>query len=106
MHCFTSNPLPARPFKTQVLLDAKVQTWKEQLTQVSTEATQELALEELLAKVVTKWADVEFAVLGYKELKDVFILGGIEEVQIALEVCTFRQRLCPPVMHLSVVFLS
>ena len=67
-----------------MLLDAKVQQWKEQLSQVSTEATQELALEELLAKVVSKWADIEFGVLPYKELKDVFILGGIEDVQVGV----------------------
>ena len=69
----------------QVLLDAKVQDWRDAIAQVSTEATQELALEELLAKVQSKWTDVEFGVLPYKEIKDVYILAGIEEVQVALE---------------------
>jgi dynein heavy chain len=68
-----------------VLLDARVQDCKEGISQISTEATQELALEELLAKVHSKWSDVEFGVLPYKEVKDTFILGGIEEVQVALE---------------------
>ena len=52
------------------------------MLQISTEATQELALEELLAKVHSKWSDVEFVVMPYKEVKDTFILGGIEEVQV------------------------
>ena len=69
-------------FTLQVLLDAKVQEWKDEIAQVSTEATQELALEELLAKVHSKWGDVEFVVMPYKEVKDTFILGGIEEVQV------------------------
>jgi hypothetical protein len=43
---------------------------------------QELALEELLAKVQARWGDVEFTVISYKEQKDVFILGGIEEIQV------------------------
>ncbi|KAG2448089.1 hypothetical protein HYH02_007114 [Chlamydomonas schloesseri] len=72
-------------FTLQVLLDAKVQTWKEAISAISTEATQEMALEELLAKVSNKWVDLEFNVIAYKESKDVFILGGIEDIQIALE---------------------
>lgn len=58
---------------------------KDQISTISTEATQELALEELLQKVVSKWSDVEFLTLSYKESKDTFILGGIEDVQVALE---------------------
>ena len=69
-------------FTLQILLNAKVQEWKDEISQVSTEATQELALEELLAKVHNKWGDVEFVVMPYKEVKDTFILGGIEEVQV------------------------
>ena len=29
-----------------------------------------------------KWTDVEFTCMPYKEVKDVFILGGIEDVQV------------------------
>lgn len=29
-----------------------------------------------------RWGDVEFTVLQYKEMKDVFILGGIEDIQV------------------------
>ena len=69
-------------FTLQVLLDARVQDWKDDIAQISTEATQELALEELLNKVQNKWADVEFQALPYKEVKDTYILGGIEDVQV------------------------
>jgi dynein heavy chain len=65
-----------------VLLDAKVQTWREAIAAISTEATQEMALEELLAKVSNKWTDLEFNVMPYKESKDVFILGAIEDIQV------------------------
>lgn len=45
---------------------------------------QELALEELLSKVQARWGTVEFTVVQYKEMKDVFILGGIEDIQARL----------------------
>jgi hypothetical protein len=69
-------------FVIQALLDIKVYNFKDQVVAISTEATQELALEELLAKVQTKWSGVEFNVMSYKDAKDVFILGGIEDVQV------------------------
>ena len=65
-----------------MLLNSKVQNFKDAVVQISTEATQEMALEELLAKVQSKWVDIEFSMIPYKELKDVFILGGIEEIQV------------------------
>ena len=70
------------PNPPQVLLDAKVQQWKDAISSISTEATQEMALEELLAKVQNKWVDLEFNVMAYKDSKDVLILGGIEDVQV------------------------
>jgi hypothetical protein len=70
-------------WRLQALLAIKVYSFKDAVVAVSTEATQELALEELLAKVQTKWSAVELSVLPYKDLKDVFILGGIEDVQVA-----------------------
>ena len=57
----------------------------EELTAVSVEATQEAALEELLARVTGKWANIEFAVHPYKDTKDVFILGGVDDVITVLE---------------------
>ena len=33
----------------------------------------------------SKWADVEFTVLPYKETKDTFMLGGIDEIMVTLE---------------------
>ncbi|KAJ9531588.1 hypothetical protein QJQ45_014947, partial [Haematococcus lacustris] len=72
-------------FTLQTLLGVNVIEHKEAIQQISTEATQELALEELLAKVQARWGDVEFTVIPYKELKDVFILGAIEDIQVVLE---------------------
>jgi hypothetical protein len=71
-----------RAVNQQVLLDAKVGAVKDAVIGISTEATQEAALEDLLAKVVTKWATIELAVVPYKDSKDVYILGSIDNVQV------------------------
>eukprot|EP00878_Enallax_costatus_P024947 GHUV01026655.1.p1 GENE.GHUV01026655.1~~GHUV01026655.1.p1 ORF type:complete len:285 (+),score=109.46 GHUV01026655.1:1668-2522(+) len=73
-------------FTLQALLDANVTAVKDALITISTEATQEAALEELLAKVTSKWAAIEFSVVPYKDSKDVFILGAIDEIQVRIAV--------------------
>lgn len=81
----------------QALLDAKVGAAKDACMAISTEATQEAALEELLAKVTAKWAGIEFCVIPYKDSKDVYILGALDEIQVrwhpATLVCTLCVRL-------------
>ncbi|WIA13579.1 hypothetical protein OEZ85_007146 [Tetradesmus obliquus] len=72
-------------FTLQALLDAKVGAAKDACMAISTEATQEAALEELLAKVTAKWAGIEFCVIPYKDSKDMYILGALDEIQVALE---------------------
>lgn len=77
----------------QVLLDAKVSAVKDAIIATSTEATQEASLEDLLAKVVAKWANIELTVIPYKDSKDVYILGAIDNVQVSCE----KAQLC--LMH-------
>jgi hypothetical protein len=66
------------------MLDAKVGSVKDAIIATSTEATQEATLEELLAKVVAKWAAIELSVIPYKDSKDVYILGSIDNIQASL----------------------
>ncbi|XRA99053.1 dynein heavy chain [Pycnococcus provasolii] len=77
--------LESDTFTVGALLEMKVVDFKDRIVAVSTEATQEAALEGLLQKVQTKWANIEFVALPYKDVKDVYILGGIDEVMTALE---------------------
>jgi hypothetical protein len=56
---------------------------QEAIAQVSTQAVQEAALEELFTKKVQLiWATLEFTLNSYKESKDVFILGSVEDVTV------------------------
>ena len=72
-------------FTLGYLLELRVSEFKDAIEAVSTAATQEKILEELLAKVEGMWKSLEFAVNSYKEQKDVFILGGVDDVLAVLE---------------------
>jgi dynein heavy chain len=67
-----------------VLLDAKVSAVKESIFSISNEASQEASLEELLSKVVSRWAGIELAVVPYNDSKDVHILGSLDNIQVCL----------------------
>jgi hypothetical protein len=66
----------------QVLVAAGVLGHSEALQAISAEASQEAALEELLARVVGRWAGLEFEVMPFRDSKDILILGGLEDVQV------------------------
>ncbi|ORZ39411.1 dynein heavy chain and region D6 of dynein motor-domain-containing protein [Catenaria anguillulae PL171] len=68
-----------------VLREANVFKFKEEIAQISAQAASEAALEEMLQKIVRTWADTDFIVLPYRDNKDVFILGGVEDIQTILE---------------------
>lgn len=91
----------------QVLLDAKVGSVKDAIIATSTEATQEATLEELLAKVVAKWAAIELSVIPYKDSKDVYILGSIDNIQVR-HACPLLARSCWAVLQgaLTIIALS
>ncbi|KAJ7549737.1 hypothetical protein O6H91_07G065800 [Diphasiastrum complanatum] len=67
------------------LLELKVMDYKGAIGNISNEATQEASLEELLQKVQNKWTTIELAVKPYKDIKDVYVLGGVDDVIAALE---------------------
>eukprot|EP00762_Andalucia_godoyi_P001076 ANDGO_01965.mRNA.1 Dynein-1-beta heavy chain len=58
---------------------------KDEVGQISLMATQEAALEELLKKVATQWQNTEFTLLPHKDSRDVYILGGVDEIIAQLE---------------------
>ena len=72
-------------FSLGYLLDLKVNEFKDEIEGISVAATQEAVLEEMLAKVENAWKTLEFGLNMYKEQKDVFILGGVDDVMAVLE---------------------
>ncbi|CAD7967000.1 unnamed protein product, partial [Amoebophrya sp. A25] len=78
-------PLEDPEFTLGMALDRRIQDHLEALSEISSRATAEAGLEEQLQKVKKLWADKELIILPYKESKDVFILGDLEDVSACLE---------------------
>ncbi|EQC26205.1 hypothetical protein SDRG_15942 [Saprolegnia diclina VS20] len=57
----------------------------EEISVVSVSAQQEAVLETMLQKVIQVWQTLELEVKPYKESKDVFVLGAVDEVLAALD---------------------
>ena len=72
-------------FTLGYLLELSVNEYKDEIEQIAVRATQENILEEMLLKVKDQWHKAEFVLNPYKESKDVFILGSLEEVTATLE---------------------
>ena len=67
------------------IIDLHVFEFKEDIGQISSQASSESALEEMLSKVVKAWNELEFIIINYRDSKDVFILGSIDDIQTLLE---------------------
>ncbi|KAI8907759.1 dynein heavy chain and region D6 of dynein motor-domain-containing protein [Powellomyces hirtus] len=72
-------------FTLDKLMELRVFDFKDEISNISSQAGSESALEEMLGKVVKTWSEAEFVVAAYREAKDVFILGSVEDVQTLLE---------------------
>ncbi|KAF8058456.1 DNAH6 [Scenedesmus sp. PABB004] len=71
---------PGAATSVATLLDMQVLDHTERIAAISNEATQEAALEALLAQVADKWRGVELSVRQFRGLKDTFILGEVDDV--------------------------
>ncbi|PZC80020.1 hypothetical protein B5X24_HaOG215489 [Helicoverpa armigera] len=57
----------------------------EELMEVAGQASSEAGLEGLLKKVEEMWASLEFPVILHKDAKDVYVLGGLDEIQTCVD---------------------
>jgi dynein heavy chain len=74
-----------KPFTLGSLLEKNIMNFREDIQRISTEATQEGVLEEMLGKVKGSWVNAEFTLANFKDAKDVFILAGVDEIQALLD---------------------
>jgi dynein heavy chain len=72
-------------FTLGFLLENHVFDFKDEIGHISSQAGSEASLDEMLTKVVKLWNDAEFIVTPYRDSKDVFILGTVEDIQTLLE---------------------
>ena len=72
-------------FTLQQLITLGVTAYQEQITAIATAAQQEAILEEMIERVTSMWAQTDFEVKPYKDVKDLYILGDVSEVVANLD---------------------
>lgn len=60
-------------------------TYPSELMELSGQASSEASLEAMLKRVEESWEALEFIIIPHKDVKDVYILGSLEEVQQVLD---------------------
>ncbi|XP_065911794.1 dynein axonemal heavy chain 6-like [Dysidea avara] len=73
------------PLNLKLLTELNAFEHSEAIQEVSGQASAEAALETMLKKVEDSWKSIEFVVLSHRDQKDVFILGGTDDVQVVLD---------------------
>jgi dynein heavy chain len=58
---------------------------KEAIEEISARATGEKQIESQMDEIKTKWGELKFIVNSYREAKDKFIIGSVEEIMQTLD---------------------
>jgi len=72
-------------FTLGTLITLNAMQHKQEIAIISNKAAQEMQLQALLNKVIATWAELAFPVVQYKDTKDVYILGNLEDIMAALD---------------------
>ena len=62
------------------LMDRGITEKVEQIEIIATEAINEQVLQDMLAKVAADWKDMDFELKPYKEIKDMWTIGAVDDV--------------------------
>ncbi|XP_044515237.1 dynein axonemal heavy chain 6 [Gracilinanus agilis] len=73
------------PLTLQRLIELNVFNFGQEIQDISGQASGEASLETILKKVEDAWKTTEFVVLPHRDSKDVFILGGTDDIQVLLD---------------------
>jgi len=74
------HPTPEEPLTLGKLIDINAFQHEERIQEISGQASSEASLEGILIRVELSWRSAEFPVIPYKDYKDVYILGGTDEI--------------------------
>ncbi|GFO48619.1 dynein heavy chain 6, axonemal [Plakobranchus ocellatus] len=75
----------APPLTLGLLVDIKAFDKADAMQEISGMASSQAALEAILKKVVDAWKAIEFPTVPYKDYKDVYILGNVDDIQQLLD---------------------
>jgi len=76
---------PNTPFTVIDLIEKGITQYQTEVQAIATSAQQESILEEMMLKVTSQWETLDFNVLNYKDIKDLYVLGDTSDVTIALD---------------------
>lgn len=77
--------VPGETITLKQLENLGVFNFMSELQEISAQASSEAGLENLLKKVEDNWKELEFPTISYRDSKDIFILGSLEEIQQVLD---------------------
>ncbi|XP_034630816.1 dynein heavy chain 6, axonemal [Trachemys scripta elegans] len=78
------------PLSLARLVELSAFEFSQEIQDVSGQASGEASLETILKKVEDSWKTTEFIVLPHRDSKDVFILGGTDDIQVLLDDSTIN----------------
>ncbi|ELK30056.1 Dynein heavy chain 6, axonemal [Myotis davidii] len=78
------------PLTLEKLSELRVFDFAQEIQDISGQASGESSLEIILKKVEDSWKTTEFVVLPHRDTKDVFILGGTDDIQVLLDDSTIN----------------
>eukprot|EP00828_Plagiopyla_frontata_P006289 TRINITY_DN1271_c0_g1_i2.p1 TRINITY_DN1271_c0_g1~~TRINITY_DN1271_c0_g1_i2.p1 ORF type:complete len:1883 (-),score=297.33 TRINITY_DN1271_c0_g1_i2:372-6020(-) len=74
------NFRPAKTVSFSELIAYGVESKKDQIEEISARASGEAQIEESIKAIAQKWSELCFIVNSYRETKDKFVLGSVEEI--------------------------
>ncbi|KAH0505566.1 Dynein heavy chain 6, axonemal [Microtus ochrogaster] len=78
------------PLTLERLSELRVFEFGQEIQDISGQASGEAALETILKKVEDSWKTTEFVILPHRDSKEVFILGGTDDIQVLLDDSTIN----------------
>jgi dynein heavy chain, axonemal len=78
-------PANTKQFSLQQLLSEGIDQHYEKIEEISSMASGEATIEQTLREIIAVWKQANFTVLNYRDTKDRFIIGEIEDTITQLE---------------------
>ncbi|XP_041935143.1 dynein heavy chain 6, axonemal [Alosa sapidissima] len=85
LEAIVGSNLLEEPLTLLALQELDIFSYDAEIQEVSGQASGESSLESILKKVEDSWKTTEFVVLSHRDSKDVFILGGTDDIQVLLD---------------------
>ena len=84
-HTLNPNWQPSKTFNFLELIANGVMEKKEAIEEISSKASGEAAIDKNIEDISKKWADLTFTVINYREAKDKFVIGAVDEIISTLD---------------------